>query len=221
MKKTFIIAINILILVGCQSKIKNELTTESPSVQLNEIRKETKVFGDSLKIVYEYRGDTVIQERIDLKKISEDNFDDSFTVVSVFSRKEKSNLSCTEIFKMTIDSMDFQYCYDDIFSKLEADLLTAKNADKPSKVEGLNETKRKIIDYKNGTKTDLKWIKRHFVFDLILDLDFDIYDNKNRSEIESIIIEKYETNFSGGHQYYFLNKERDTIVTYNIRDWII
>ena len=196
------------------------MTTESLSERQNEIRKETKVFGDSLKIDYEYRGDTVIQKRIDLKGVLNDNFDNSFTVVSVFSRKEKSKLLCSDKFKITIDNIDFQYCYEEIFSKLESDVIKYKESDEPWKLEGLNETKRKIIEYKNGGKPDLRWIKRNYIFNLIRELDFEIYDNRNNSEVKSIIIEKYETDFSGGHQYYFLNKDNDTIAKYNIRDWI-
>lgn len=81
MKKIVVIALNILILIGCHSKSKRELIIDKKPI-VKEYRTETKFFGDSLKVISEYRGDTIIQERIDLKT-SDNNFDSSYTTISV------------------------------------------------------------------------------------------------------------------------------------------
>lgn len=220
MKKTITILLTLLILLGCQTKTKKELTTHEVSAHQNEIQKRTKVFGDSLKIEYQYRGDTVIQKQIDLKGTSDDNFDSSFTIVSVWSTKTTSELNCNDEFKLTVDNVDFKYCYEDVFDKIEQDIIRAKEKKEPWQVEGLKKTKEKLVNYKKGKEVDMGWIGRYYIFDLLREIDFDIYDNQKKSQIEKVRVEKYETDFSGGRNYYFLNKKNDTIVRFDVNEWI-
>jgi hypothetical protein len=220
LKKIIAIALNFLILIGCQTKIKKELTTDEVQTQQKEIRKETKVFGDSLKIEYEYRGDTVVQKRIDLKGTSDDNFDSSFTVVSIWSTKTTSKLNCDDELILTVDKVDFKYCYEDVFDKIEQDIIRAKEKDEPWQIDGLKKTKAKLVGNKKGKEVDLRWIKEYYIFDLLREIDFDVYDNRKKEKIDKVRVEKYETNFSGGRNYYFLNKKNDTIARFDITEWI-
>ena len=95
LKKIVVIALNILILIGCQSKSKRELIIDKKSI-VKDNRTETKIFGDSLKVISEYRGDTIIQERINLKETSDNNFDSSYTTISVLSTRATSRLECSD-----------------------------------------------------------------------------------------------------------------------------
>jgi len=219
LRKTFNIALSILILVSCQTKSKKELIIEDTPVP-TENRKESKTFGDSLRIEYEYRGDTIIQNQIDLKGTSDDNFDSSFTVISVWSTKETSDLKCEDRLKLTRNGVDFIYCYDEILEKIERDILKAKKENESWKVQRINELKTKLSKYKNGKKTDLQWIKEYYIFDLLREIDLEIYDNQTESEVKIVRIEEYETDFSGGRNYYFLTKTNDTIARFDVLDWI-
>jgi uncharacterized lipoprotein YehR (DUF1307 family) len=66
--KNYILVFLTVILISCQSKMTSEKNIEFvfPNKKYGT---ETKIFGDSLKIIYEYKGDTVLQKRIDLKGI--------------------------------------------------------------------------------------------------------------------------------------------------------
>ena len=77
-----------LVLIGC--KPSNDSHSDSGEVSQNS-RTEEKVFGDSLKIIYEYFGDTVIQNRIDLKGTTDDDFDNSFIVTSTDAIRKVDN----------------------------------------------------------------------------------------------------------------------------------
>jgi hypothetical protein len=219
LKITFVIAISILILVGYQSKSKKEIIIENKPI-FNENRIESKNYGDSLRIEYEYRGDTIIQSRIDLKVTSDDNFDSSFTVVSVWSTRETSELNCLDKLKLTRNSIDFIYCYDEILEKIDRDISKAEKEGESWKVQRINELKTKLSKYKNGAKIDLKWIKEYYIFDLLREIDFDIYDNQKKTEVKIVRVEEYETDFSGGRNYYLLTKTNDTIAKFDALDWI-
>ena len=183
-------------------------------------RTETKFFGDSLKIIYQYKGDTIIQERIDLKGTSDDNFDSSFRVISVFSTKNISILKCSEILKLTINNIDFSYCYSEIFSSIERDIKKAKKNGEPWIVDGLYKVKKELLKYKTDGQGDLNDLKEYFLFELLRKIEFSAYDNKTKSKVQKIRIEKYETSFSGGRNYYLMNKENDTVAKYSRNEWI-
>ena len=219
LKKTFIIALNILILIGCQSKTKKELTTDRKTIPTKN-RIETKVFGDSLKVVYEYRGDTIIQNRIDLKGTSDDSFDSTFIVISVWSTRTTSDLKCLEELKLIVDGIELKFCYADIFNKIDADIKKAEETGEPWKVDSLNKTKTKLLNYKHNGKEDLKEIKEYFQFSLLREIDFSAYDNQTNSMVQKVRIEKYETSFSGGRNYYFLNNANDTIARFDRTEWM-
>src|SRR5690606_2328320 len=121
LKNTIVIALTILILIGCQSKTKKELIIDEKPI-VNENRTETKFFGDSLKVISEYRGDTIIQKRIDLKGTSDDNFDSSFTTTSVWSTRATSILKCADEIMLTVDVINFKFSYEDIFNKIDENI---------------------------------------------------------------------------------------------------
>jgi hypothetical protein len=217
MKNYFLILL-ILIIISCQSKTKSEKTVETVLPEKKN-RTETKVFGDSLKIVYEYKGDTVIQKRIDLKGTSDDNFDSSFNVISVWSTRMASELDCNQNFKLNQDDVEFNFCFNDIITKIENDII--KYSDKPWRIDRLKKLKKELLSIKNGKSEKLTQRTSYYlIFNLIREINFSAYDNKTKSNTEKIRIEKYETNFSGGRNYYLINKENDTIARFDVNEWI-
>ena len=87
LKKIFIISAFICFLIGCASESKREVQEALKPFVVKD-KKESRTYGDTLKIMYEYRGDTVIQNIIDLNGITDDNFDSSFTAISIWSTKK-------------------------------------------------------------------------------------------------------------------------------------
>jgi len=221
MKKAFVIALNILILIGCQPKNKKELKTDEKII-IKKNRTETKFFGDSLKVVYQYLGDTIIQNRIDLKGRSDDNFDSSFRVVSVWSTRLTSVLKCSEVLELTLNGIDFRYCYTEVFNKIDRDIKKAKEEEEEEfwNADRLNKTKKVLLKYKSNGQGDLSIIKKYFLFTLLREIEFNAYDNQTKSKVQKIRIEKYETSFSGGRNYYLINKTNDTIAIFYRNEWM-
>ncbi|WP_430467932.1 hypothetical protein [Winogradskyella ouciana] len=215
--KNFLLILVLLIIFSCQSKTnsENNIETVFPDKKYGT---ETKVFGDSLKIIYEYKGDTVIQKRIDLKGTSDDNFDSSFNIVSIWSTQKVSKLDCTKYLKLNHDEVNFNFCLNDVISKVDNDIL--KYSDKTWKIENLEKLKKDLLNIKNGNSEKLTERTYYLIFDLIREINFSAFDNKTKSDIEKIRIEEYETNFSGGNNYYLINKKKDTIARFTVNHWI-
>jgi hypothetical protein len=219
LKKTLYIITFISLLIGCSSEPKREVHEKlTPFVITNKI--SSKTYGDTLKIEYEYRGDTVIQKRIDLKGTTDDNFDSSFTAISIWSTKKTSELLCDKKLKLTLDSIDYEFCYQDVLKQFDKDIDIARAKEESWNAEGLLEMKTDIMNYQKGEVIDLDFFGNSYLMDLVRDINSNLYDNKTESRIEKISLEKYETNFSEGKNYYFLNKKNDTIAVYHRMEWM-
>tara|TARA_R110001592_G_scaffold301634_2_gene573044 strand:- start:4565 stop:5161 length:597 start_codon:yes stop_codon:yes gene_type:complete len=179
---------------------------------------ETKIFGDSLKIIYEYKGDTVLQKRIDLKGIWDDDFDSSFNIMSIWSTRMTSELNCSQNFKLNQNNVEFNFCIEDVIDKIENDI--EKYAEKPWLIKNHEKLKKELLEIKSGKLKKLTERTDYLTFELIREINFSAYDNETKSNAEKVRIENYQTDFSGGKNYYFINKGNDTIAKFSLNEWI-
>ncbi len=200
-------------LIGCQDKHSKSDLDEETTVS----RKETQVFGDTLKVVYEYHGDTVIQHRIDLKGITDDGFDNSFTVKSVWSTKNTADLTCSKKLKINQGGVEFYFCLNDAIQKVTTDINTS---DEPGLIDRLTESKAELMDIENGKIDSLTTETYYLTFDLLRTIDFSIVDIKTKSKIKKVRIELYETEFSGGRNYYLIGDKKDTLASFDVNEWM-
>ncbi len=206
-----------LLIIGCITKSKttiNQGLVKSDTM----IKSKTEVFGDSLKIIYEYSGDTIIQKRIDLKGVSVDGFNNSYTVRSVWSTRTATELNCDKKLTFNNDSIAFSFCIDDAIKYMEIKLN--KSSNNSSQIDAYNKIKLNLIKIKNGDKKDFSLLSYRLSLHFLKDIDFSIIDNKTNTKVKEVRIENYETNFSGGKNYYLINKNNDIITHYNVNEWM-
>lgn len=206
-------------MTGCVTETKREAFEQLKPLKIDD-RVQSKTYGDTLKVEYQYHGDTVIQNRVDLKGVIDDNFDNSFTVISIWSTKQTSQLSCDEKLQLTLDYVDYQFCFQDVLDQLDKDIVKAKVKNDLIDVDGLKEIKTDLTNYRNGQEIDLEFFGNSYLFDLVREINSQLYDNKNKTKIDKINIEDYQTNFSKGKNYYFFNQSNDTIAVYNRLEWM-
>jgi hypothetical protein len=199
-------------LIGCQLK-----TDKQPDEEDAVLKKETQIFGDTLKVVYEYHGDTVIQHRIDLKGITDDGFDNSFTVKSVWTTKNATDLTCSKKLKIKQDGVEFYFCLDMAIQKVTTDINTS---DEPGLIDRLTKSKTELINIENGKADSLSTETYYLTFDLMRTIDFSIVDNKTKSKVKKVMIEQYETDFSGGRNYYLIGDKKDTLARFDVNEWM-
>ncbi len=214
----YLLVLLTLISVGCQPKDKLDNTHADIPNKKELYRTDTKVFGDSLKVISEFRGDTIYQQRIDLKGRSDDNFDGSFNVMIVWSTLSATELKCDQILKNYQTNVEFNFCLNDVIKKIENDLITY--SDNPWKIMDLERLKTELYDFKHGKLKKLDQLNYYLNFDLIKEIAFSAYDRTTETNVEKVRIEKYETSFSGGRNYYLINKQNDTIARFAINEWM-
>jgi len=193
--------------ISCKTK-NNELVK----------RTETKLFGDSLKIEYTFIGDTIYQKRTDLKGKSDDGFDNSFDVKSVWKTKNTSYLECDQKIKFTKRDLDYIFCLDDVLAQ------TQKQLNNRTEVKWIKDSilsfQKKLLKIDNAEKDSISNPNFFMIFNFVRNLDCIIYDNHSKTKVQKIRIENYETKFAGGHIYYLINKNNDTLAKYNLSDWM-
>lgn len=214
--KLFIITI-LITTIGCRSESKDDSQFKKREIDTT-VRVETKIFGDSLKIVYKYCGDTVIQHRIDLKGTSDDDFDNSFTVKSVWSTKYGTDLKCSQKLQLYHGGYNFTYCLNSVIQKIESDIENSK--EKPWAMEGLHELKNELMEIKSEQADSLSMVSYYLIFDLLRNVDFSIYETETKNNIEKVLIEQYITDFSGGRNYHLIDRKNDTVALFQINEWM-
>jgi len=187
-------------------------------------------YGDSLRIDYICKGDTLFQKRTDLKGINDDGFDDSFDVISIFSKFFTCNINEPKIV-IEWDSSYFSFPKNELIDTLKS----RKNKDLPFfkgqnviKVlddddEGRSNNeydKTSMITSKkyNNTIDTVVFKSPYLLFGLIPMSKFDMFYKSEH--VTSIIKEEYQTEFSGGNYYYLINDRSDTIAELDLMTWI-
>jgi hypothetical protein len=213
----------LLIFIGCKSqedddKVQHEIKREAISN-----RTETKIFGDSLKVIYKYSGDTIFQDHIDLKGTSDDNYDSSFSMTTVWSTREMDTINCSQKLFITQENIIFSYCLSDVMQRIENDI---KNYGEESwNLDRLKKMEKELVEIEKGKRDSLTFKSRHLNFLVLKDLQFSAYDKPSKRKASKMKVGKYLIKFSsgnssGGTHYYLLTKENDTIGEFEIREWI-
>jgi hypothetical protein len=191
----------------------------------------SKTFGDSLKIEYIRKGDTLFQRRIDLKELNEDDFDDSFDVVSIFSNLYTCNISEPKIviiWDSAFISFPKNELIDTLENRLNKDLpyfkgqKVIKVIDDESEDKSNNEldntgmiTRKK---YSNNSIDTVVFKGPYLLYGIIPMCKFDMFYKSEH--ITRVITEEYKTDFSEGNYYYLLNDRSDTIAELDLNLWI-
>jgi len=206
--------------------IKNEDLSRKPTDST-----WSKTFKDSLKIEYTRKGDTLFQRRIDLEGLNEDDFDDSFNVVSTFSNLYTCNISEPKIV-IIWDSVFISFPKNELINTLENRLKKDLPFFKGQKVikviddesedmrNNENDNTEMVISkkYSNNSIDTVVFKKPYLLYGMIPMCKFDMYYKSEH--ITRVITEEYKTDFSGGNYYYLLNDRSDTIAELHLNLWI-
>lgn len=170
----------------------------------------TETHGDSLKIEFKRKNDTVIQKWIDLKGTAGDGFDDSFNVISVWSTIAPLALDCNKKTKFIWDSLEFTFCTPRLIDYIDS-------VSKKSPMQGMG-----YNDLRNSLKNNVNVFveqREYLPFELIMHLKFELVDLRKHKPVLKMFVESYTTDFSGGRNFILMNK-MDTLGNVHVMDWI-
>jgi len=205
-------------MLTCKAPHKKEIlklaTGEAKGTNHFENVIEVKQFGDSVRLEVEKRGDTLIKHFIDLKGLSNDNFDDSYNSVCTY-RQITNDFSVSPTASITNGGFKFyfdrqkvlDYC-DSIINQLtgEFDLQVTK-----PRYLGL----RAYVMQQNQKETEASYDA-----EVLTNFRTKIVDPKSSIEPKSLLIEFYKTEFSGGQNFYVITQTNDTVQVFHNMDYI-
>lgn len=183
----------------------------------NKSSSDIKIFGDSLKIEYTYKGDTIYQKRTNLKWKKGSKQSKSYFVKSIWATRTSSELNCDKKITISKSNINYTFCIDDVIQQTQKQLSNKKS--NIWQKDSILKLQRELIDIENGKLETISTKNSFLLFDFVKNINFKIVDNPSNSNINKVRIERYETNFSKGNIYYLINNKSDTIAKYNLQDW--
>lgn len=198
-----------IILLATSCKENNNLTKKTS---------KTKFFGDSLKIVYTYSGDTVFQKRTYFNNNIPNKPATHFNVKSIWTTIEPFKLDCEHKIKFNKNMLDYTFCFKDVLSQTKKQFK--KSTELKWHKEDIRFLKEELIAIQKGELDSVSVVNYYMLFHFVKNLDFVVFDNKTKQNVSKIRMEKYESNYSEGHIYYLINKNLDTVAKFNLNDWM-
>ena len=181
-------------------------------------RTETKIFGDSLKIVYTYSGDTIFQKRTDLKGKANNGINETYDVISIWTTKKLDTLDCDKKIKITKNNLEYTFCLNSVLKQ------TQNQLDKRTEIKWSKDSivsfKKDLVLFRKGEISNVSSNNYYMLYHFVKNLEVAIFDQSTQTNVSEIRMENYTTNFSGGNIYYLINKKQDTVVKYNLSDWM-
>ena len=181
-------------------------------------RTDTKIFGDSLKIVYTYSGDTIFQKRTDLKGKANNGIDETYDVISIWTTKKLDTLDCDKKIKITKNNLEYTFCLNSVLKQTQ-NQLNNRTEIKWSK-DSIVSFKKELILFRKGEISNVSSNNYYMLYHFVKNLEVAIFDQSTQTNVSEIRMENYTTNFSGGNIYYLINKKQDTVAKYNLSDWM-
>ncbi len=184
---------------------------------------DSKTFGDSLRIEIRTLNDTILKKFIDLKGISDDNFDGTFETLLFYTvRQSKDSLLFQDdplIFEH--GPIKFTFRKKDILAMQGNDLRPYTDSSPKFAIVVKKESLQKLQeDIKAGTSFDFQTYKR-LLPELLKRLDFHLSIKGYDKVLDKVRIEQYETGFSGGHNLQLIEENyQDTLRIMKINDWM-
>jgi hypothetical protein len=216
------LAVFILAIVSC-SHGNNDSKSGSKIESVNHFENVIHVeqFGDSMQLEVEKRGDTLIKHYMDLKGKTDDNFDDTYNVTCTYLGKAndttlRSNFYLEENgYRFYLDAGKYLAYYDSLISKMR---------------KGYNiESMIKYYEDKKGDVEYVKHLKQNEITlnppgisepEILIKLTSKIVEIRTNEKPKSLLIEFYETEYTGGKTLYIISTKNDTIKFFSRTDWI-
>lgn len=189
----------------------------------------TRVHKDSVKCFFTKKGDSIFTEVIDLMDGENDSFNGGFDIVSLLEYRVSNVIEDPLVF-IKLNDLVIGFNKDELRKTVESKITSGEPIVKNMRVLDLTNIEDANPPEQIGFKDILQYLDSNLATDTLgfnMELiPFFLLKNNHFNAnfkgkpIESIIIEEYETSFSSGVNYYFLNEQIDTVTTMGFTYWM-
>jgi len=217
MRKYFLIFFLLTIFFACTTKSTKQVKSNNQILtSKNHFSNIIKVeqYGDSARLEIEKQGDTLIKHYIDLKGLTDDNFNNSYNVVCNYETIKNNTSVNSDCFFVEGD-FKLYFNKDEIISYCDSIIQHLKSNDWDNDViKPPYEELKKFALHKNSTYSIDK------MQELILNLNSKIVNQKTKEIPKSILVEFYKTEFSAGKNFYVITNKSDTVEWFHQMNYI-
>ncbi|WP_033959716.1 hypothetical protein [Psychroserpens jangbogonensis] len=130
--------------------------------------------------------------------------------------KQNSKLVCSKKLIIHQNEIKYSFCYSDVIDFFDKNI---KKGEKDIKIylmytKGKEKLQNHIADKESIFYCD------YIMYELLMNLSYRAYDKYTKMEISKIILSDYYAGWSGGSEYYLLDKKNDTISYKFINRWV-
>jgi hypothetical protein len=203
-----------IIFYSCNNSSKKDVSSVN-SIQIDSTSGE----NDSLIIQIETKGNTVYKHYKDTAKIKRDNFNDSYNVKSVYKKLFNFRPLKTD-FYFTQDSFNILFNSTEVLKYCNRSLSKLQTG---NEADLSKERYKKLVEFIHndieGEKSP-KDIDEYWLPTLLLNCNFIIEKVQTKIHPSYLLVEDYETEFSGGNNFYIVMHNTDTVNFLHMMNWI-
>jgi len=129
--------------------------------------------------------------------------------------KWNSELNCSEKLIIHQNEIKYSFCYSDIIAFLDAQIEKSKND-----IYFIRYVKEKENLLNKIKERESIFYCDYLLYDLLMNLPYRAYDKYSKLEVSKIILSDYYSGWSGGSEYFLLNKRNDTIAYHGFQRWV-
>jgi len=126
-----------------------------------------------------------------------------------------SELICSKKIIIHQNEIKYSFCYSDINAFFDKQIKKSEND-----IFFINYIGEKENLLNQITDKESIFYCDYIIYDLLLNLPFSAYDKYSKEGISKIILSDYYSGWSGGSEYYLLDKENDTIAYHGFQRWV-
>ena len=129
--------------------------------------------------------------------------------------KWNSELNCSEKIIIHQNEIKYSFCSHDIIDFLDTQIEKSKND-----VYFIRYLKQKENLLNKIKERESIFYCDYLLYDLLMNIPYKAYDKYSKVEVSKIILSDYYSGWSGGSEYFLLNKRNDTIAYNGFQRWV-
>jgi hypothetical protein len=126
-----------------------------------------------------------------------------------------SQLNCSKKIIIHQNEIRYSFCYSDVISYFDHQII--KSEKDPYYLRYIK-AKENLLNQITGKETI--YYCDYIIYDFLLNLSFNAYDKFDKNEVPKIILSDYYAGWSGGSEYFLLDKKNDTIGSHRFQRWV-
>lgn len=174
---------------------------------------------EDLKLTIERHGDTIYKHYVDPDSTEGDDFDDSYNVVSTF-KTIPNDLSFTSDFCLVENDYQVFLNAQEVIDYCDQSINRANNGQVLEYADDSYETLKQFAQSSLSAQQPPNSVDENWLPMLLLNCRFSIINTKTHQKPKAVLIEYYETEFSGGKYFYLVTPKGDTSTFIHAPGWI-